>query len=63
MMAKVNVLGEEASPIYKWLQKEVEGVVKWNFHKFLIDENGVVIKDLSSRFSPLDDEVLDWLEK
>ena len=63
MMAKVNVLGEDASPIYKWLQKEVEGVVKWNFHKFLIDENGVVIKDLSSRFSPLDDEVLDWLEK
>ena len=63
MMSKTSILGEGVSPIYKWLQKEVESEVKWNFHKFLIDEKGTLVKDLSSRFSPLDDEVIDWLEK
>jgi len=63
MMSKVKVLGDDASSIYKWLQEEVEGDVKWNFHKFLIDENGLVVKDFSSRFSPLDDEVINWIKK
>lgn len=49
---KVNVNGENASPIFKFLRQEQGGVlgnaIKWNFTKFLIDRNGQVIK----RFAP-----------
>jgi glutathione peroxidase len=63
MMSKVVILGEEASSIYKWMQSELGVEVKWNFHKFLVDENGELVKDLSSRVGPLSDEVLNWIEK
>jgi glutathione peroxidase-family protein len=41
----------EKSEIYKWLtEKSLNGKkdtkVKWNFHKFVIDENGNLIKDI-----------------
>ena len=49
---KVDVNGENAIPLYKWLKKEKGGIfgnaIKWNFTKFLIDKTGKVIK----RFSP-----------
>ena len=63
MMSKVIVLGEQASPVYKWMQSDLGVEVKWNFYKFLVDENGNLVKDLSSRVGPLSDEVLNWLEK
>jgi len=45
MMSKISVHGEDMHPLYKWLTtKDENGVqdaeVKWNFQKFLIDENG-----------------------
>lgn len=50
--AKVNVNGEDASPLFKYLRQEKGGVlgnaIKWNFTKFLIDRNGEVVK----RFAP-----------
>ena len=53
MFAKVDVNGESAHPIFKYLKKELKGTfgnkIKWNFTKFLIDTNGVPLK----RFSPL----------
>jgi glutathione peroxidase len=55
MFAKVEVNGEGAHPLYKFLKKEATGVlgsesIKWNFTKFLIDRNGKVIK----RYAPTD---------
>ena len=46
---KVNVNGSSASPLFKYLKNEAKGVmgseaIKWNFTKFLIDNNGSVIK-------------------
>jgi glutathione peroxidase len=53
MFTKVDVNGESAHPIFKYLKKELKGTfgnkIKWNFTKFLIDTNGVPLK----RFSPL----------
>ncbi|MCC8188684.1 MAG: glutathione peroxidase [Bacteroides sp.] len=53
MFSKINVNGEEAHPLYKYLRKELKGnlgsAVKWNFTKFLIDRNGKPVK----RFSPV----------
>lgn len=48
----VTVNGKDAEPIFQWLKQEKGGLlnsdIKWNFTKFLIDRNGVVVK----RFSP-----------
>jgi glutathione peroxidase len=52
IMEKVDVNGENAHPVYKFLKDEVNGLinksVKWNFTKFLVDKDGKVVE----RFSP-----------
>jgi glutathione peroxidase len=61
MMEKIAVLGENAHPIYNWLQNELKTEVKWNFHKFLIDEKGHVVKEISHRTPPNDLEIVNWI--
>lgn len=53
MFAKIDVNGEKAHPLYKWITKEKRGFlgssrIKWNFTKFLVDRSGKVV----GRFSP-----------
>ena len=55
MMAKIEVNGRGAHPLYQWLTKEAPGflgtqAIKWNFTKFLIGRDGRVIK----RYAPQD---------
>lgn len=55
LMAKVDVNGPGASPLFDWLKGEARGVlgskaIKWNFTKFLIDRDGTVVK----RYGPSD---------
>ena len=55
MMAKIDVNGGDAHPLYQWLSSEAPGLlgtkaIKWNFTKFLVDKNGQVIK----RYAPTD---------
>ncbi|MEO8747846.1 MAG: glutathione peroxidase [Rhodanobacter sp.] len=55
MFAKIEVNGEHADPLYRWLKGEGKGVlgsesIKWNFTKFLVDGEGQVIK----RYAPTD---------
>ncbi len=66
MMEKVSVKGDDTCPLYKWLSnKEENGVTsdapKWNFCKYLIDENGKVIKFFSSKVDPLSEEITSLL--
>jgi glutathione peroxidase len=56
MMAKVEVNGANAHPLWKWLTSEAPGLlgskaVKWNFTKFLVGRDGQVIK----RYAPNDE--------
>jgi len=67
MAAKVSVKGDDIAPIYKWLtQKSENGVmdadIKWNFTKFLLDENGVLVAKFDSKVTPLSDEILTYLK-
>ena len=67
MMSKISVKGSDAAPLYLWLQKkELNGVanakVGWNFHKFLISEHGIWAKSFGSSTSPLDKEIIKWIE-
>ena len=67
MMAKVDVKGDDQHPVYAWLtKKELNGSgdhnVRWNFHKFLVNEQGELVAALGSGADPLGDEVLDFAE-
>lgn len=55
MFSKVEVNGDGAHPLFEYLKSEAPGLmgskaIKWNFTKFLVDENGKVLK----RFAPKD---------
>ena len=55
MMAKVDVNGAQATPLYQWLTAEAPGLlgskaIKWNFTKFLVGKDGAVLK----RYAPTD---------
>ncbi|MBK7005740.1 MAG: glutathione peroxidase [Burkholderiales bacterium] len=55
MMAKIDVNGGDAHPLYQWLCKEAPGLlgtkaIKWNFTKFLVGRDGQVIR----RYAPTD---------
>jgi len=56
MMAKIDVNGSGADPLFKWLTTEAPGLlgsttIKWNFTKFLVGKDGQVIK----RYAPADE--------
>lgn len=66
MMSKISVKGDDIDPLYDWLtQKSKNGVedskVSWNFQKYLIDENGKLVKSFSPRTDPLDKEIISWI--
>ena len=55
LFKKIDVNGENASPLFEYLKGEAKGIIgtksiKWNFTKFLINREGKVLK----RFSPTD---------
>ncbi|ARK20947.1 glutathione peroxidase [Sporosarcina ureae] len=56
MMAKVNVNGDEADPLFDYLTTEKSGLlskkIKWNFTKFLVDRNGHVVKRYAPQTDP-----------
>jgi glutathione peroxidase len=67
MMAKVDVNGEKAAPLYKYLtSKETDpkfaGDIKWNFEKFVFDREGNVVARFPSKAKPDSEEVVKVVE-
>lgn len=62
---KINVNGEDESILYTYLKRHEKGFlnqkIKWNFTKFLVDQNGRVIKRYSPRVKP--DKIAKDIEK
>ena len=59
VMSKIDVNGENADPLFNYLKSEKKGLlgskgIKWNFTKFLVDQNGEVIKRYSPNTEPKD---------
>ena len=56
MFEKVDVNGDGAHPVYRWLREEKRGIlgekIKWNFTKFLVGRDGQVIKRYASTTKP-----------
>ena len=65
MSEKVSVKGENISPLFEWLNKQqhqsFKGDIMWNFEKYLIDENGKVIKRFRSTTKPDSDKIISLL--
>jgi len=66
MMSKISVKGKDIHEVYKFLtQKDKNGLqdsqVEWNFQKYLINEEGELIKVLSPRVLPTDSEIVGWI--
>ena len=66
MMAKISVKGNDMDKVYQFLtQKSKNGLqdseVEWNFQKYLIDENGKLVKVLSPRVLPTDASIVGWI--
>jgi len=67
MMSKISVKGDDMHPIYQFLtQKAKNGLedseVAWNFQKYLIDENGKLVKVMSPKTLPTDDVIINWIK-
>ena len=66
MAAKVSVKGDDIDPLFKYLVEEAskkgfEDPIKWNFTKFLVDENGKLITVFHHKTTPMSEEVLKYL--
>lgn len=67
MMSKISVKGKDMHPLYKWLtDKKLNGFedssVKWNFQKYLIDENGKIVKVIAPSTKPDSEEIINWIK-
>jgi|SRR5690554_473418 len=67
MAGKVSVKGDDQHALFKWLttadNPDFTGDIKWNFEKFLIDENGKLIHRYRSATEPLSEEILTAIGK
>ena len=57
MMAKIDVNGSDADPVYQWLTSQAKGFlgsksIKWNFTKFLVGRDGEVLERFGSQDEP-----------
>ena len=65
MASKVSVKGNDMEPLFKWLttqdNPDFTGDIRWNFEKFLLDENGKLIHRYRSGTNPTDKKLTDHL--
>lgn len=66
MAAKVSIKGENVHPIYQWLTTKnlngnIDSNVEWNFHKYLLDEQGQLVAVHPSAVSPTDEIIINWV--
>jgi glutathione peroxidase len=57
VLAKINVNGPDAEPLFEYLKDQARGLlktraIKWNFTKFLVNKDGIVVKRYAPRTKP-----------
>ena len=67
MMSKISVKGKDMHPIYQFLTQNAkngleDNQVQWNFQKYLVDEEGFLVKVISPQTSPMDASIVDWIK-
>ena len=66
MMSKISVKGRNKHPLYQWLTSGKENgyqnsKVRWNFQKYLIDENGRLVGHFAPKKDPESEEIISWI--
>ncbi len=66
MATKVSVQGADIAPVFQWLTHKSENglmdvTIKWNFTKFLLNENGELMEVFESKVNPMSEEILNKL--
>lgn len=66
IMDKVQAVGDYKSSIYKWLTEKsengkIDANIRWNFQKFMIDENGLIVDCILPQ-APFYEKVAAWVE-
>jgi glutathione peroxidase len=67
MMSKISVKGNDMHPVYQFLtalnQNALEdNEVKWNFQKYLLDENGYLVRVVDPSMQPNDPSIVQWIK-
>jgi len=68
MMSKISVKGNDMAEIYQWLTDEekngvISSKVKWNFQKYLINEEGQLEYVINPQVKPDDEKIIAWIEE
>lgn len=66
MMEKISVKGDDMDPIYHFLTEKakngkMDSSVKWNFQKYMIDENGTLVDMVPPNEKPNCDKIVNWI--
>jgi glutathione peroxidase len=67
MMEKISVKGDDMDPVYHWLTEKakngkMDSSVRWNFQKYLIDEKGNLVDVAYSNVTPMDEQIIKFVE-
>jgi len=62
MFAKTGVSGKNANPLFKSLARQSEAP-GWNFHKYILDRNGKLVRSYSSQVAPDDRRLIADIER
>ncbi len=68
LTTRVDVKGPNATPVFKYLCNKTENgvlnaTISWNFNKFIIDENGNLLKHFDSKVTPESKELLNYIDQ
>jgi glutathione peroxidase len=66
-MSKISVKGKDMDPLYHWLTEKalngkMDSNVKWNFQKYLVDEQGKLVDTVDPKTSPESDQIVNWIK-
>ncbi len=65
MNEKIDVIGKNANPFYKWAKNNhgISAIPKWNFHKIIVGRNGKIIDTFASFTKPTSGKFINVIEK
>jgi glutathione peroxidase len=63
MFTKTSVRGKKAHPFFKLLAEETRSSPKWNFHKYLIAQDGSVVDSFSTVTGPGNNRIVKKIEE
>ena len=66
MMSKISVVGDDMHEVYQFLTQQTkngleDSQVAWNFQKYLLDENGFLVKVIHPKVLPNAEEIINWI--